>query len=99
VLAVMATSIRKDHQTMYSPRIRAEHIPALYRLARSRRIPMTVLIDQTLGALLAQPDAQAAIARVAIPPKPTVMRTDAATPARKDRKALPTNGNQGERQP
>ncbi len=68
---------------MYSPKIRAEHIPALYRLARSRKIPMTVLIDQTLSALLAQPDAQAAIARVAIPPKHPTLQQDGATPTRR----------------
>ncbi len=79
----MSSKIRKDHPTMYSPKIRAEHIPALYRLARSRKIPMTVLIDQTLSALLAQPDAQAAIARVAIPPKHPTLQQDGATPTRR----------------
>jgi hypothetical protein len=54
---------------MYSPRIRDEHIPALYRLARSRGTTMTALVDEAVGALLAQDEAQAAIAAMAIPPK------------------------------
>ncbi len=64
---------------MYSPRISDEHIPALYRLARSRGVSMTALVNETLGALLAQDDAQAAIAAVAIPLKHTVAQP--ATPA------------------
>jgi len=44
---------------------------------------MTVLIDQTLSALLAQPDAQAAITRVAIPPKHPAPQQDSARPTRR----------------
>ncbi len=68
---------------MYSPKIREEHIPGLYRLAKSRGIPMTVLVDEVLSALLAQPDAQAAITRVAIPPKHPTPQQDITTPARR----------------
>jgi hypothetical protein len=55
---------------MYSPRISDDYIPALYRLARSRGIPMTALVNEAIGALLAQSATQAAIAAMAIPPKP-----------------------------
>ncbi len=65
---------------MYSPRIREEHIPALYHLAKSRNISMTVLVDEALSALLARPEAQAAIAAVAIPPKHPRVQQDTATP-------------------
>ncbi len=68
---------------MSSPRIRAEHIPALYRLAKSRNISMTVLVDEALSTLLARPEARAAIAAVAIPPKHPIVRQDTATPARR----------------
>ena len=33
---------------MYSPKIREEYIPVLYRLAKQRRIPMTRLVDDLL---------------------------------------------------
>jgi len=65
---------------MYSPQIREEHIPALYRLAKSRGVSMTALVDEALSALLARPEAQAAIAAVAIPPKHPRVQQDTATP-------------------
>ena len=70
---------------MSSPRIRAEHIPALYRLAKSRNISMTVLVDEARSALLARPEAQAAIAAWAIPPKHPRVQQDTATPIRRRR--------------
>ncbi len=38
---------------MYSPQIRAELIPPLYRLAKARRVPMTRLVSEILAAALA----------------------------------------------
>ncbi len=38
---------------MYSPQIREELIPPLYRLAKARRIPMTRLVSEILAAALA----------------------------------------------
>jgi hypothetical protein len=70
---------------MYSPRIRDEHIPALYRLARSRGITMTALVDEAVGALLAQEEAQAAIAAMAIPPKAQAAPPGASRTRRHDR--------------
>ncbi len=75
---------------MYSPQIREEHIPALYRLAKSRNISMTVLVDEALSALLARPEAQAAIAAVAIPAKHPRVQQDAATPIRRRRATQPS---------
>jgi len=34
---------------MYSPKISAEYIPFLYRKARSKRIPMTRLVNQIIA--------------------------------------------------
>lgn len=70
---------------MYSPRISDEHIPALYRLARSRGISMTTLVNEIVGKLLAQADAQAAIAAVAIPPKHRSAQPAMPAPARRRR--------------
>jgi len=39
---------------MYSPRIREDLIPPLYRLAKARRVPMTRLVSDILAAALAQ---------------------------------------------
>jgi hypothetical protein len=38
---------------MYSPQIREDLIPPLYRLAKARRIPMTRLVSEILAAALA----------------------------------------------
>ena len=38
---------------MYSPQIREDLIPPLYRLAKARRIPMTRLVSDILAAALA----------------------------------------------
>ena len=38
---------------MYSPRIREDLIPPLYRLAKARGVPMTRLVSDILGAALA----------------------------------------------
>jgi hypothetical protein len=38
---------------MYSPKIREELIPVLYRLARHREVPMTRLVDSLLRESLA----------------------------------------------
>ena len=38
---------------MYSPQIRADLIPPLYRLAKARRVPMTRLVSDILAAALA----------------------------------------------
>ncbi len=35
---------------MYSPQIRADLIPPLYRLAKARRVPMTRLVSDILAA-------------------------------------------------
>ncbi len=45
--------------------------------------PLTGEVCQTLSVLLAQLDAQAAIARVAIPPKQPAPQQDGATPTRR----------------
>ena len=39
---------------MYSPQIREDLIPPLYRLAKARRVPMTRLVSDILAAALAQ---------------------------------------------
>ncbi len=39
---------------MYSPQIREDLIPPLYRLAKARRVPMTRLVSDILGAALAE---------------------------------------------
>jgi hypothetical protein len=72
---------------MYSPRIREKHIPGLYRLARSRGIPMTALVDEVLSAHLAQPDVQEEIAAVAIPAKPGRVRTPPSALTREQKQA------------
>jgi hypothetical protein len=38
---------------MYSPQIRADLIPPLYRLAKARRVPMTRLVSDILATALA----------------------------------------------
>lgn len=38
---------------MYSPRIREDLIPPLYRLAKARGVPMTRLVSDILAAALA----------------------------------------------
>ena len=37
---------------MYSPKIREEHIPKLYRLAKSKKIRMTKLVDEAIKQFL-----------------------------------------------
>ncbi len=39
---------------MYSPQIREDLIPPLYRLAKARRVPMTRLVSEILAAALAE---------------------------------------------
>jgi hypothetical protein len=39
---------------MYSPQIREDLIPPLYRLAKARRVPMTRLVSAILAAALAK---------------------------------------------
>jgi hypothetical protein len=39
---------------MYSPRIREDLIPPLYRLAKARGVPMTRLVSDILAAALAE---------------------------------------------
>ena len=43
---------------MYSPKIREELIPVLYRLAQHKRMPMTKLVDGLLRESIAQYQAQ-----------------------------------------
>ena len=38
---------------MYSPKINEEFIPALYRLAKERKKPMTQLVNEIIGNYLA----------------------------------------------
>lgn len=38
---------------MYSPKINEEFIPALYRLAKERKQPMTQLVNEIIGNYLA----------------------------------------------
>ena len=38
---------------MYSPKINEEFIPALYRLAKERKKPMTQLVNEIIGKYLA----------------------------------------------
>lgn len=54
---------------MYSPRIRDEFIPALYRLAKARGVPMTRLINDVVAREVSSPQAREEIARVQIPPR------------------------------
>ena len=37
---------------MYSPKIREEHIPILYRMAKDRGKPMTHVVDEILSRAL-----------------------------------------------
>jgi hypothetical protein len=37
---------------MYSPKIKAEYIPLLYRKARELKIPMTELVNRIIGSAL-----------------------------------------------
>ncbi len=39
---------------MYSPQIREDLIPPLYRLAKARRVPMTRLVSDILATALAE---------------------------------------------
>ena len=39
---------------MYSPKINEEFIPALYRLAKERKQPMTQLVNEIIGKYLAE---------------------------------------------
>lgn len=39
---------------MYSPRIKEEHIPKLYQLAKSKKIPMTKLVNKIISEYLAK---------------------------------------------
>lgn len=43
---------------MYSPRIPEEYVPALYRLARERRVPMTRLVAEAIAQFLATEEGQ-----------------------------------------
>ena len=44
---------------MYSPQIREDLIPPLYRLAKARRVPMTRLVNEILAAALAAVEVEA----------------------------------------
>ncbi len=37
---------------MYSPKIKPQFIPALYRLAKDRKKPMTVIVNEMIAASL-----------------------------------------------
>lgn len=39
---------------MYSPKINEDFIPALYRLAKGRKKPMTQLVNEIIGNYLAE---------------------------------------------
>jgi hypothetical protein len=39
---------------MYSPKIKDEFIPALYRLSKKAGLPMTTYVNQIIGAVLAK---------------------------------------------
>lgn len=39
-------------KTMYSPKIKEEFIPALYRMAKAKRITMTKLVNQIISGYL-----------------------------------------------
>jgi len=38
---------------MYSPKIKERFIPILYRISKEKKIPMTQLVNQTVGDYLA----------------------------------------------
>jgi hypothetical protein len=44
----------KEVRGMYSPQIREDLIPPLYRLAKARRVPMTRLVSDILAAAVSQ---------------------------------------------
>jgi len=44
---------------MYSPKIKEDLIPKLYKLARKRRIPMTKLVDNIIREALAKYETKA----------------------------------------
>lgn len=39
---------------MYSPKIKEQHIPLLYKIAQVRQIAMTAVVDEALSFYLAQ---------------------------------------------
>lgn len=53
-----AVTGRHRSKGMYSPRIPEEYVPALYRLARERRVPMTRLVAEAIAQLLATEEGQ-----------------------------------------
>jgi hypothetical protein len=80
---------------MYSPQIREDLIPPLYRLAKARRVPMTRLVSDILAAALAEvrveevavvearvSEVQRTVYRVAVPAGRQVEPTD--DPPRKE---------------
>ena len=41
---------------MYSPKIKEEYIPVLYKLAKIKRMPMTRLVDRAIDEFLNKPE-------------------------------------------
>jgi hypothetical protein len=41
---------------MYSPKIKEEYIPVLYKLAKTRGIPMTHLVKEAIDEFLSKPE-------------------------------------------
>lgn len=46
-------ALRSEEVNMYSPKISEELVPFLYRLAKTRRMPMTRLVDAIIRQALA----------------------------------------------
>jgi len=41
---------------MYSPKIKEDYIPVLYKIARARRLPMTHIVREALDEYLNKPE-------------------------------------------
>lgn len=41
---------------MYSPKIKEQHIPTLYRLGKHKKKPMTYLVNEAIAEYLAKED-------------------------------------------
>ena len=50
------SSLSIKPRIMYSPKIKEEFIPVLYKIARARRLPMTHIVREALDEYLNKPE-------------------------------------------
>src|SRR5262245_20599329 len=77
----LTPSFVAQHQEMpmYTPKIRADLIPRLYRAAKARKIPMTRLVSEIVAAALAHCERETAASRThefSTPPGSTIQRKE-----------------------